>query len=127
MVPPPPAFTLPIDFGLQLLAQRDQASHDLLTYSVSLPGDRAKARATHVHWEALQLRLRQLEAQVRKTQHDLDVAHDNLQAAAVQAYMDSGSSRLSAAITALASTSTRSMPGARCNSSVRSVTSRTSS
>ena len=45
------------------------------------------------------------EARVRQTQHELDVAHADIQAAAVEAYMNSGSSRLEAAITAIASAS----------------------
>ena len=46
-----------------------------------------------------------LEAQVRRTQHDLDVAHEDIQAAAVEAYMNSGSDRLEAAISAIGSAS----------------------
>ena len=42
---------------------------------------------------------------MKQTQHDLDVAHSDIQAAAVEAYMNSGSSRLEAAITAIASAS----------------------
>ena len=50
----------------------------------------------------LQAQLAKLRAQQKRTQHDLDVAHDDIQAAAVEAYMNSGSSRLEAAITAIA-------------------------
>src|SRR3954453_3872856 len=102
-VPPPPAFTLPIGLGLELLAQRDAANKDLLTYSAALPGDRAQLAEVQKTWDALQKRLDKLRAQVRKTQHDLDEAHEAIQAAGVEAYMSSGSGRLEAAITALAS------------------------
>ncbi len=104
-VPPPPAFALPIDYGLQLLAQRDQANLDLLASSAALPRDRAQATVVQAKWRLLQLRLTRLHAQIRHTQHDLDVAHDSLQAAGVAAYMNSGSSRLEAAISAIASAS----------------------
>jgi hypothetical protein len=105
-VPPPPAFTLPIGLGLELLAQRDAANKDLFSYSAALPGDQAKEKVVEHSWKVLQRRLAKLRAQVQRTQHDLDVAHDDIQAAAVEAYMNSGSSRLDAAITAIASAST---------------------
>ena len=104
-MPPPPAFTLPLELGLQLLAQRDQANTDLQSFGAQLPGDRANEQVVERTWRALQRRLDQLEARVRQTQHELDVAHDDIQAAAVEAYMNSGSSRLEAAITAIASAS----------------------
>jgi Mannosyl-glycoprotein endo-beta-N-acetylglucosaminidase len=105
-VPPPPAFTLPIGLGLELLAQRDAANKDLFTYGAALPDDKAQLAVVQHSWDVLQLRLAKLRKQVRRTQHDLDVAHENLQAAAVEAYMNSGSDRLEAAITAIASART---------------------
>src|SRR5437773_1986180 len=84
-VPPPPPFTLPLDYGLKLLAQRDEAGKDLLKYGAALPDDRLTAQAAQAQWNVLQAKLTRLEARVRKTQHDLDVAHDNLQQAAVDA------------------------------------------
>jgi hypothetical protein len=104
-VPPPPPFALPIDFGLQLLAQRDQANLDLLASSTALPRDKAQAKVIQQKWTVLQRRLTRLRAQIGRTQHDLDVAHESLQEAGVEAYMNSGSSRLEAAISAIASAS----------------------
>jgi hypothetical protein len=104
-VPPPPAFTLPLELGLQLLAQRDQANLDLKNFGGKLPRDRANERVVEGTWRALKVRLDRLEAQVRQTQDELDTAHADIQAAAVEAYMNSGSSRLEAAITAIASAS----------------------
>src|SRR5262249_14400423 len=101
-VPPPPAFSLPLDYGLKLLAQRTQASKDLFRYGAALPDDKVAAAAAQQRWNVLQVRLTRLEAQVRKTQHDLDVAHDNLQQAAVDAYINAGSGRLETAIAAIA-------------------------
>ena len=101
-VPPPPPFSLPLDYGLKLLAQRDQAGKDLLKYGAALPDDRKAAQAAQGQWNVLQAKLTRLEAQVRKTQHDLDVAHDNLQQAAVDAYINAGSGRLETAIAAIA-------------------------
>ena len=102
-VPPPPPFALPIDYGLKLLAQRDQANVTLLAASAALPHDRANVKVVQQKWVVLQRRLVRLRAQIRKTQHDLDVAHESLQEAGVEAYMNSGSSRLEAAISAIAS------------------------
>src|SRR6185437_2743248 len=75
-VPPPPAFTLPIGLGLELLAQRDQANKDLFTYSAALPNDKAHLATVQHSWTVLQQRLTKLRAQVKETQHDLDIAHD---------------------------------------------------
>jgi len=104
-VPPPPAFGLPLDLGLKLLAQRDEANKDIFTYGAALPVDQANERAAEVRWKALQRKLDKLRARVRETQHDLDLAHEAIRAAAVEAYMNSGSSRLTAAISALATAS----------------------
>jgi Mannosyl-glycoprotein endo-beta-N-acetylglucosaminidase len=101
-VPPPPAFSLPLDYGLKLLAQRAEAGKDLLKYGAALPDDRQAAQAAQAQWNVLQLKLTRLEAQVRKTQHDLDIAHENLQQAAVDAYINAGSGRLETAIAAIA-------------------------
>ncbi len=101
-VPAPPPFALPLDYGLKLLAQRAEASQDLLRYGAALPDDRDAAAAAQQQWNVLQRKLERLEARVRETQHDLDVAHDNLEQAAVEAYMNAGSSRLETAIAAVA-------------------------
>ena len=106
-VPPPPAFTLPIDLGLKLLAQRDQANtgHPDLRRRAARPTARNEQAVERTWQRAAAPARAACEAQVRETQHDLDVAHANLQAAAVEAYMNSGSSRLEAAISAIASAS----------------------
>jgi hypothetical protein len=104
-VPPPPAFGLPIDLGLQLLAQRDQANQDIHSFGAQLPADRKNEATAERTWRALQRRLVRLEARVRQTEHALDAAHDDIQAAAVEAYMNSGSDRLEAAISAIGSAS----------------------
>ena len=103
--PPPPAFTLPIGLGLELLQQRDQASKDLVQFGASLPRDRVHSTAVLAHWNVLQKQFVKLVAKIHKTQHNLDVAHEDLQAAAVDAYMNAGSSRLEVAITAITSAS----------------------
>jgi len=103
-IPPPPApFALPLDLGLQLLQQRNEASQDINRLGSALPGDRAQAQAVERQWNALQRRFVRLVAKIHRTQHNLDVAHASLEAAAVDAYMNAGSSRLEAAITAIAS------------------------
>jgi hypothetical protein len=103
-IPPPPApFALPLDLGLQLLQQRNEASQDISRLGRALPGDRARAQDVQRQWNALQRRFVRLVAKIHRTQHNLDVAHASLEAAAVDAYMNAGSSRLEAAITAIAS------------------------
>jgi hypothetical protein len=104
-VPPPPAFPLPLALGLELLAQRDQANQDLQTFGTKLPDDRKNEQGVERTWRGLKRHLARLEAQVRTTQHELDQAHADIQAAAVEAYMNSGSSRLEAAISAIGSAS----------------------
>src|SRR5689334_20732532 len=59
-VPPPPPFSLPLDYGLKLLAQRAEASKDLLHYGAALPGDQAAATAAQHQWNVLQVRLTRL-------------------------------------------------------------------
>jgi Mannosyl-glycoprotein endo-beta-N-acetylglucosaminidase len=56
-------------------------------------------------WDGLQRRFVRLVARIHRTQHDLDVAHANLQEAAVDAYMNAGSGRLEVAIAAITSAS----------------------
>jgi hypothetical protein len=101
-VPPPPPFALPLDYGLKLLAQREQASRSLLDHTAALPGHQEEAKAAQLKWNILQARLQKLEARVRKTERDLEIAHDNLRQSAVEAYINAGSSRLETAIAAIA-------------------------
>ncbi len=106
VIPPPPEpFGLPLDQGLKLLAQKDQANLDLSRFGGALPRDIASEKAAQTRWDTLQSRFDRLVRRVRKTQHKLDVAHANLQEAAVDAYMDAGSGRLEIAIEAIASAS----------------------
>src|SRR5262245_43070810 len=81
-VPPPPAFSLPLDYGLKLLAQRAAASEELLSHSAALPGHKEEAKAAQLRWNILQAKLEKLEARVRKTEHELEIAHDNLRQSA---------------------------------------------
>ena len=94
-VPPPPAFSLPLDLGLQLLAQRDQANKDLASYSAALPGDRVQAKAAQQKWLVLQRRLDKLRGARARRPSTISISRTpQSRAAAVEAYMNSGSSRL---------------------------------
>src|SRR5262245_19189339 len=64
-VPALPPFSLPLDYGLKLLAQRAAASKELLSHAAALPGHRAAAQAAQARWTVLQRRLEKLEARVR--------------------------------------------------------------
>jgi hypothetical protein len=104
VIPPPPEpFGLPLDIGLKLIAQKDQANKDLNQFGGALPHDQAQQQLVQRQWNVLQTRFVRLAKRIHETQHDLDVAHANLQEAAVSAYMDAGSGRLELAIAAIAS------------------------
>jgi hypothetical protein len=103
LAPPPPPFELPLDWGLKLLEQRNQASQDMARFGGALPRDRAQRAVAQRTWNRLQRRFVRLVAKIRRTQHNLDVAHTNLQEAAVDAYMNAGGGRLEAAIAAITS------------------------
>ena len=106
VIPPPPEpFGLPLDQGLKLLAQKDQANQDLSRYGGALPRDTANQKVVQKRWDTLQGRFVRLLRRMHKTQHNLDVAHAALEEAAVNAYMDAGSGRLEIAIEAIASAS----------------------
>ena len=106
VIPPPPEpFGLPLDLGLKLLEQKNQANLDLERLGGALPVDRANEKAAQHRWNVLQRRFARLVARIHRTQHDLDVAHANLQEAAVDAYMDAGSGRLEIALAAITSAS----------------------
>ncbi len=106
VIPPPPEpFGLPLDFGLKLIEQRDQANQDLGRFGGALPRDRASLKLAEKRWDVLQGRFASLLRRIHTTQHNLDVAHANLQEAAVTAYMDAGNGRLEMAIAAIASAS----------------------
>lgn len=100
---PPAPFGLPLDWGLKLLEQRNQASQDISRFGAALPRNRAHQAVVQRKWNVLQRRFVKLVAKIRRTQHNLDVAHANLQEAAVDAYMNAGSGRLEAAIAAITS------------------------
>jgi hypothetical protein len=113
VIPPAPdPFGLPLDQGLKLLAQKDQANQDLRRFGGALPGDIANQKLAQKRWDTLQGRFVGLVRRIHKTQHSLDVAHANLQEAAVDAYIDAGSGRLEIAIEAIASAS-RAMDAGR--------------
>jgi hypothetical protein len=106
VIPPAPdPFGLPLDQGLKLLEQKDQANKDLSRFGGALPHDQARQTVAQTHWNVLQSRFDRLVKRIHETQHALDRAHANLQAAAADAYMDAGSGRLEIAIAAMASAS----------------------
>jgi flagellum-specific peptidoglycan hydrolase FlgJ len=106
---------LPLDTGLKLIAQRDQANKDLSRFGGSLPRDRATLQLAQKRWNVLQDRFVRLVKRIHKTQHLLDVAHANLQVAAADAYMEAGSGRLEIAIEAMASASSAMEAGRTMN------------
>src|SRR5580765_2512002 len=73
VIPPPPEpFGLPLDLGLKLLEQKNQANLDLQRFGGSLPLDRANEKAAQHRWDVLQARFVRLVARIHRTQHNLD-------------------------------------------------------
>ena len=104
VIPPPPEpFGLPLDLGLKLLEQKNQANLDLQRFGGALPLDRANEKAAQQRYDGLQRRFVRVVARIHKTQDDLDLARANLQEAAVDAYMGAGSGRLEVALAAITS------------------------
>src|SRR5580765_1241293 len=71
VIPPPPEpFGLPLDIGLKLIEQKEQANKDLSRFGGALPRDRAALVLVQKHWDALQAQFVRLVKRIRTTQHD---------------------------------------------------------
>src|SRR5690348_14673471 len=85
--PAPPAFSLPTDFGLQLINEQNAAKDAIAGAQKALP-DARKSLAAAQHEDSLaQKRLKSLSSTARATEAKLAATRSHLRAAAAQAYI----------------------------------------
>jgi hypothetical protein len=98
-----PPFGLPADDGLKLVQEHNQAEANIL----SSQGALKPAQIASAHAQAALVRVRKrlvkLNAQVRLTARKMEAARENLRAAAVEAYIRSGSTDFATTLEALTS------------------------
>jgi hypothetical protein len=100
-----PAFTLPTDDGLKLVQAHNQAALDIVASQGAIRPAQRDAKDARARFEKVRRQLRKLNARARKTAQRLAASREHLRAAAVQAYIHSGSSQLSTALASLSSAS----------------------
>jgi hypothetical protein len=101
---PPPAFTLPSDFGYQLVKVMGEAKAELAGAQQALPGaDKAFASAKKRD-AAVKQELKKMNAKSQATLKKLEASRKKLRVAAASAYIHAGSGELVAAITSLMNT-----------------------
>jgi len=100
-----PAFTLPTDDGLKLVQAHNQAELDIVASQGAIRPAQRDAKDARARFEKVRRQLRKLNARARKTAQRLAASREHLRAAAVQAYIHSGSSQLSTALASLSSAS----------------------
>ena len=100
-----PAFKLPTDDGLKLVQAHNQAELDIVASQGAIRPAQREAKDARAHFEKVRHQLRKLNARARKTAQRLAASREHLRAAAVQAYIHSGSSQLSTALASLSSAS----------------------
>ena len=100
-----PAFTLPTDDGLKLVQAHNQAELDIVSSQGAIRPAQRDAKDARAHFEKVRHQLRKLNARARKTAQRLAASREHLRAAAVQAYIHSGSSQLGNALESLSSAS----------------------
>jgi hypothetical protein len=100
-----PAFTLPTDDGLKLVQAHNQAELDILASQGAVRPAQRAAKHARARFEKVRHQLRKLNARARKTAQRLAASREHLRAAAVQAYIHSGSSQLSTALATFSSAS----------------------
>jgi hypothetical protein len=96
-----PAFKLPTDDGLKLVQAHNQAEIEIVASQGALRPAQRGAKRARAHFEQVRHQLRKLNARARKTAQRLAASREHLRAAAVQAYIHSGSSQLSTALESL--------------------------
>src|SRR4051794_10540184 len=100
-----PAFTLPSDDGLKLMQAHNQAEIDIVASQSAIRPAQGDAKDERARFEKVRHQLRKLNVRARKTAQRLATSREHLRAAAVQAYIHSGSSQLSTALASFSSAS----------------------
>jgi hypothetical protein len=98
-----PPFTLPTDDGLKLIQEHNQAEAGILSSQSALKPAQIAAAHAQASLVRVEKKLRKLNAQERKTAKQMEAARENLRAAAVEAYIRSGSTDFSTTLDALSS------------------------
>ena len=101
----PPAFSLPTDFGLQLITEQNTANEALKSAQAGLPEAKKRLAAAQKDDTAAQKRLKSLSDTAQKTEAQLEATRSHLRAAAAQAYIHANSGDLAAAISSFTNAS----------------------
>jgi Mannosyl-glycoprotein endo-beta-N-acetylglucosaminidase len=99
--PAPDTFSLPSDFGYQLLEQQVTAKNDLAAAKKALPDAQRRSTVAERDDKAAKEQLKKLRASAKKTQQKLEVTRQHLKLAAARAYMHADGGELMAAITSV--------------------------
>lgn len=101
---PPPAFTLPSEFGYALVKAMNEAKIELAAAKQALPGaDKALAVAKKRD-AAVQKQLKKMTAKAQATVRKLEASRSKLRTVAASAYINAGSGEVIAAISAVMNT-----------------------
>jgi hypothetical protein len=101
---PPPAFTLPSEFGYALVKVMNEAKIELADAKKALPGaDKALAAAKR-HNAAVQKQLQKTTAKAETTLRKLERSRKKLRTVAASAYMNAGGGQMIAAISSIINT-----------------------
>lgn len=103
--PAPPAFSLPTDFGLQLITEQNSANAAMASAKKALPDAKKKLAAAQKDDTTAQKRLKSLNDTAQQTEAQLEATRSHLRAAAAQAYIHANSGDLAAAITSFTNAS----------------------
>ena len=97
----PTPFTLPTDFGLQLVLAQNQAKQDLAVAQLQLPGARKDRDAAKKEDLRAKEQLKTLTASARAAEAKLDATRRHLRVVAAQAYIHANGGEIEAAISSL--------------------------
>jgi hypothetical protein len=103
-VPPPPPFTLPSNFGYELLQQMQTARDALKTSEHDLGAAQKQLTKAKAHDVDVKHRVHVLSTRQRQTQRKLEATRRRLRLAIAQAYIHAGSGQLVAAISSFMNT-----------------------
>lgn len=110
---PPPAFTLPSEFGYQLVKVMNEAKAELAAAQRALPGaDKAHAAAKKRD-AAVKKQLQKMNAKAQATVRKLEASRKKLRKVAASAYIHAGNGKLVAAISSMMNTNSIVEAGAQ--------------
>jgi hypothetical protein len=101
---PPPAFTLPSEFGYALVKVMNEAKIELAAAKKALPGADKAYAAAKTRNAAVQKQLAKMTAKAQATVRKLEASRTKLRAVAASAYINAGSGEVIAAISSMMNT-----------------------